>query len=59
MLGIGPRLNTVFKSRWKAAMWSCSVLLLAYCSMPFADAARQHGSAKAATAKPTKSPWAY
>jgi hypothetical protein len=59
MLGIGPRLNTVFKSRWKAAMWSSCVLLLAYCSVPVADTARQHGTPETEADKPAKSPWAY
>ena len=30
----GPKLNTVFKSRWNALFWSASMLLLAYCSVP-------------------------
>lgn len=59
MLGIGPRLNTVFKSRWKAVMWSMSVLLVAYCTVPVANQARRHEAAKIAAAKPHKSPWAY
>jgi hypothetical protein len=58
MLGIGPRLNTVFKSRWKAVMWSSCVLLLAYCSVPAADQQHQ-AEVKVAAAKTTKSPWAY
>jgi hypothetical protein len=59
MLGIGPRLNTVFKSRWRAAIWSMGVLLVAYCSVPSADPAVQHTPAKVAQAKPHHSPWAY
>ena len=34
---LGPKLNTVFASRWKAVLWSLSVLLLAYCSVPSPD----------------------
>jgi hypothetical protein len=34
----GPRLNTVFASRWRALWFSASVLLLAYCSIPDAPA---------------------
>lgn len=30
----GPRITTVFKSRWNAVFWSGSMLLLAYCSVP-------------------------
>lgn len=59
MLGIGPRMNQVFRSRWKAVFWSLSVLLTANCTVPLADAARQHEVSKAAHAKAAhKSPWA-
>lgn len=59
MLGFGPRLGTVFKSRWKAVLWSLGILLTAYCTVPVADQARQHEAHKAAKAKaPHKSPWA-
>lgn len=34
MLIPGPRLNTVFASRWKALAWAGGVLLTAYCSVP-------------------------
>jgi hypothetical protein len=33
----GPRLSTVFASRWKALWWSAGVLLTAYCSVPSPD----------------------
>jgi len=33
----GPRLNTVFASRWKALWWSSMVLVTAYCTVPAAD----------------------
>ena len=59
MLGIGPRMNQVFRSRWKAAFWSLGVLLTAYCTVPLADAARQHEAGEVAHAKAAhKSPWA-
>jgi hypothetical protein len=60
MLGIGPKLNMVFQSRWKAVIWSIGVLLTAYCTVPAADGVRKHEAAKVAKAqaKP-KSPWAY
>jgi hypothetical protein len=34
---LGPKLNTVFASRWKALAWSGGVLLTAYCSVPSND----------------------
>jgi len=33
----GPKLNTVFKSRWNALFWASTVLLTAYCSVPSQD----------------------
>ncbi len=33
----GPRLNTVFASRWKALLWSACILMTAYCSIPAAE----------------------
>lgn len=30
----GPKITTVFKSRWNALFWASSVLLTAYCSVP-------------------------
>ena len=39
--------------------WSCGVLLTAYCTVPVAEQAREHETAKAEQAKaPHKSPWA-
>ncbi len=59
MFGIGPKMNQVFASRWKAVFWSCGVLLTAYCTVPVAEQAREHETAKAEQAKaPHKSPWA-
>lgn len=59
MLGFGPKLNTVFKSRWKAFFWALGVLVTAYCTVPAADEVRQDQAQKAA-AHPVqhKSPWA-
>ncbi len=34
---IGPKLSTVFASRWKALAWSAGVLLTAYCTVPSPD----------------------
>ncbi|MBB3861916.1 hypothetical protein GGQ88_003206 [Novosphingobium hassiacum] len=33
----GPRLSSVFASRWKALWWAASICLLAYCSVPQPD----------------------
>jgi hypothetical protein len=37
MIPFGPKLNTVFASRWKALLWAGGVLLTAYCSVPSPD----------------------
>jgi hypothetical protein len=31
---LGPRITTVFRSRWNALFWAAGVLLAAYCSIP-------------------------
>jgi hypothetical protein len=60
MIPFGPRMNTVFASRWKALIWSAGILLTAYCSVPSrdetvaADAAAQSEAAKHAH----HNPWA-
>ncbi len=55
----GPKLTTVFASRWKALMWSAMVLMTAYCTLPAADEAQQAAAHKAeATHAAQKSPWA-
>ena len=41
----GPRLNTVFASRWKAVLWSLGILLTAYCSVPSPDSGKIAGHA--------------
>jgi hypothetical protein len=33
----GPRLNTIFASRWKALWWAAGILMTAYCSVPNDD----------------------
>jgi hypothetical protein len=56
---IGPKLNTVFASRWKAVLWSMGVLMTAYCTMPAAEQVQQHETTKAkAHVNGKKSPWA-
>jgi hypothetical protein len=52
----GPRITTVFQSRWKALVWSLSILATAYCAVPAVDSARQQDAAKPAPQH--KSPWA-
>lgn len=34
---MGPRITTVFRSRWNALLWSAGVLATAYCSIPAPD----------------------
>ncbi len=46
----GPKLNTVFASRWKALLWSAGVLLTAYCTVPAADAPQSSSAKDAKTA---------
>ncbi len=36
MMMFGPRLNTVFASRWKALFWAGSVMVSAYFMVPHA-----------------------
>lgn len=55
MFGFGTSIGTVFASRWKAVTWSLGILLLAYCSVPAAEQARQNEAIKAHD--PHKSPW--
>lgn len=55
----GPKITTVFASRWKALMWSVGVLMTAYCTIPAADEARELSEQKVAAAHQAhKSPWA-
>jgi len=34
---IGPKITSVFRSRWHALFWSAGVLATAYCSIPSPD----------------------
>ena len=58
MIPFGPRLNTVFASRWKALLWAGGILLTAYCTVP----AREQTAAEVAQAQAAKpahhNPWA-
>ncbi|WP_176217932.1 hypothetical protein [Novosphingobium sp. B1] len=42
---IGPRLTTVFRSRWRALWWGASILLFAWTVVPSPDADHQTGTA--------------
>ena len=44
MVPFGPKLNTVFASRWKALTWAAGILLTAYCSVPSLDRADTAGT---------------
>ncbi len=37
----GPKITTVFRSRWNALLWAGFVLLTAYCSVPSKDETSQ------------------
>ena len=60
MIPFGPKLNTVFASRWKALIWAGTIVLTAYCTVPSAEqTAREDAEQAAQAAKPTHSnPWA-
>ena len=47
---LGPRISTVFTSRWKALAWAASVCLTAYCSIPSKDGSNGAGGAVTAVA---------
>lgn len=67
----GPRLSTVFASRWKALLWAASVLFSVWCFVPKQGDDDDAGDAQAAakmvagllpggqpSAAPSRSPWA-
>lgn len=55
----GPRLTTVFASRWRALWFAGAILLTAYCSVPAPDqTAQQQAAAKAAARAHAENPWA-
>lgn len=55
----GPKLKTIFASRWKAAWFSASVLLTAYCSVPDpADTPSTGSTATHAQESTSSNPWA-
>jgi hypothetical protein len=59
MLFPGPKLNTLFASRWKALAWAAGVLLTAYCSIPSREESEQADTPEhSARASTSTSPWA-
>ncbi len=57
----GPKITTVFTSRWKALWWAAGIMMTAYCSVPSPDqtasdpaSASQHQQTSAAHAQ---KPW--
>lgn len=55
----GPKISTVFKSRWNALMWATGILMTAYCTVPHGDD-EAGGQNPMAAATPTDhaNPWA-
>jgi hypothetical protein len=59
MLIPGPKLNTLFRSRWIALLWAAGVLLTAYCSVPSLEESNADDKgATSGTGRPATSPWA-
>ena len=62
MFPFGPKLNTVFASRWKALVWAGGIVLTAYCTVPSAEqtaAEDAEAQAQAQVARHAHSnPWA-
>ncbi len=55
----GPKITTVFKSRWNALFWAAGILATAYCTVPAADQAARHEKAQVAAQKADHTnPWA-
>ena len=50
----GPRITTVFASRWKALWWSAGILATAYCSVPSAEESQEDAAAQTALVKSAK-----
>ncbi|NKJ43004.1 hypothetical protein [Novosphingobium sp. SG720] len=52
----GPRLTTIFASRWKALWWAAAVLFLAWQLTPAPD--DDDGAEATASAPASSNPWA-
>jgi len=48
----GPRLTTIFASRWKALWWAGSILLLTWSLVPAAEDRGSSGTARPAHVDP-------
>jgi hypothetical protein len=60
MFPFGPKLNTVFASRWKALVWAGGILLTAYCTVPSPEQTAQADAKHQAEAEKAvhRNPWA-
>ncbi|MDE2434809.1 MAG: hypothetical protein KGM49_00985 [Sphingomonadales bacterium] len=47
----GTSIFSVFRSRWKAVMWSAGILMTAYCSIPSPEESAQKQAPQAADLK--------
>ncbi len=55
----GPRITTVFRSRWNALFWAAGMLLTAYCSVPGSeDQGGDQTQIAAKTQSKHTNPWA-
>ena len=61
----GPRLSTVFASRWKALLWALGIMATAYCTVPSdeqvqgaQDAVRAYAESHPADGDHPANPWA-
>ena len=61
MIPFGPKMNTVFASRWKALLWAGGIMLTAYCAVPTPEqtaAADAEAAAAQAHKAAIRNPWA-
>ncbi|MCK9540586.1 MAG: hypothetical protein M0R03_00980 [Novosphingobium sp.] len=61
MAMFGPRISTVFRSRWNALFWALGIMATAYCSVPSPpDGGNVAAKASQKTAAPPhhRNPWA-
>lgn len=58
MLGLTPRMNTVFRSRWKALWWAAGVLIAAYSCVPSQEETLQKVQTEQKGQEANKNPWA-
>jgi hypothetical protein len=50
----GPKISTVFRSRWNALFWAAGIMLTAYCSVPSPDEGKEDKAANEAAEKAIK-----